>query len=115
MISSDGTLRDLQQHWQECNALEKASQSWRDNHSVLQELVLRTEFAGQLLAIVWAALQHVAAAGSSVGPEEPAFLAAAQIAACGSVLLLAYLDADCRPKLTNAIQQSGKTIQSTDG
>jgi hypothetical protein len=109
-ISLAGALRDLQQHQQACNALRLAVTDCVSNNAVLQELVLQTEFAGQLLALVGVVLQHVAEAGSSVGPEEPALLAAAYIAACINAVLGAYSIAECQPRVVNAMQQSGETI-----
>jgi hypothetical protein len=78
-ISSVGTLKGLQHHWQACNALEEALAGCSNEHAVLEELMLRTWFPKQLLAIVREALQLVTQAGSSIGPEEPGLLAAAHV------------------------------------
>jgi hypothetical protein len=108
-ISSGGSLEALQQHWQVVDAFRVAAGACSNDLPAFREMVLRTRVVRQLFGCVAAALQQVATAGSSVGPEEPALATAAHLAVCmDMVLFKAYAVTECRPEIVGAIQQSGE-------
>jgi hypothetical protein len=107
-IRPEGSLTDLQQHWQAIEALVVALKQQCNDNVACQELVLRTTFPKQVLASVAAALQQVAAAGSSVGPEEPALATAANLTGSIALIFGSMIPKECQPKLVDFIKNSGE-------
>jgi hypothetical protein len=107
-IRPEGSLEDLQQHWQAVEAVVVALQQCWDDSAELRTLVLRTNFSKQLMASAAAALQRVAAAGPSVGPEEPALATAARLTGAIALLFRCYAVKDCQPKIVDAVQNGGE-------
>jgi hypothetical protein len=82
------------------------------DNAVLSELVLRTNFSQQYLSSAAAALQQVAAAGTSVGPEESALATAANLtASIGPMLVGCFVVRECRQKLRDVLQSSGEDVR----
>jgi hypothetical protein len=113
-IRPEGSLKDLQQHWQAIKAVGAAVKQCKDNNDVLQEL-LRTQFLQKFIASAAGALQRAAAAGSSVGPEEPALATAANLTKVAAMLFSHLEVVDCRPELVVAVQHSGEDVRPTGG
>jgi phosphoribosyl-AMP cyclohydrolase len=60
-IMPEGSLKDLQQHWQAIEALVVALNQCRHDNAVLKEVLLSTEFLQSYFSLAAAALQQVAA------------------------------------------------------
>jgi hypothetical protein len=109
-IRPEGSLQDVQQHWQAIEAVVVALKQCMNDNAALKEL-LNAEFPKQLLATAAASLQRIATAGSSVGPEEPALATASNLMGAIALLFGCCKLEDGRSKLAAAIQSSGEDVR----
>jgi hypothetical protein len=80
LIRSNDFLKDIPKHWQDVSTLSCAVTLHSADAAVLRQLALHSDLPRQLCSCLAGTLQHLAAAGGSVGAQDPALALLTQIA-----------------------------------